>query len=158
MATFTDSQGDRWSVAFTVAQARRMKSEHQVDINDPKQLAAALDDLYKRFDLLWMCCAPQAAAHNLTADDFDARISPTFAAACTALTEALTDFFRQCGQVRMVALLDRIDAVAAEVDRTAVETINSPKTDQALERVMRKARQQIDDELAKLAPDAELLE
>jgi len=152
VATFSDSAGDQWSVAFTIAQARRMKSDLSIDINNPKELAAGLDDLYQRFDLLWMCCQPQAQERGLTALDFDARISPVFAAACSALTEALADFFRQSGQTRMVALLGRVAAVADQVEAAALEKLNSPQTDAAITRVVNRARDQIDRELAKIAP------
>lgn len=152
VAHFSDVKGDRWPVAFSVGIARRLKNELDIDINDPKALADAIDDLYKRFDLLWACCAPLAEERGLTVDDFDALISPAFADASTALVEALQDFFHSSGQVRMVAILSRALAVHARIDSTAVAKLNSPETDAALERVMRQAEADIDRELAKLGP------
>lgn len=154
MAHFCDSAGDRWPVAFSIGIARRLKSDHSIDINDPKALAAAIDDLYQRFDLLWACCAAQAEEQGLTVDDFDARISPAFAEASAALVEALHDFFQHSGQTHMVAILDRAQAVHARMASLAVGKINSPETDAAIERAVRDAENAIDRELAKLSPAA----
>lgn len=152
MAHFTDSQGDRWPVAFSIGIARRLKSEHSIDINDPKGLAAAIDDLYQRFDLLWACCAAQAEELGLTAGDFDVRISPAFAEASAALVEALHDFFRHSGQSHMVAILDRAQAVHVRMASLAVGKINSPETDAAIERAIAHAANAMDSELARLSP------
>lgn len=152
MAVFTDSTGEIWQVQFTIATARRLRDSHVVDINDPKALADAIDDLYKRFDLLWACCAAQAESRNINPSEFDLRISPTFADANIALNEALADFFRLSGQTRMVALLDRVKSMTLAVDQAAVEKVNSEEVTQALNQVIARARDDVDRELARLTP------
>lgn len=156
MATFTDLQGHAWNLAITIADARRLKSEGGIDILDPKSLQETTDDLYLRFDLIAGICADQIAALGITAKEFDVRLADAAVheSACRALREALTDFFLRAGRPDLARVMDRIVEAADRLKVLAVNRIDSPRVNEAIETAIRDAEAEMDKamdrELAKI--------
>lgn len=96
---FTDARGDRWPVAVTFGDVRRVRAACDFD------LLAMFDDglaglarLHSDFELLvavaFSLCEPQADKLGVSADDFASRMAgDTLAEAADAIVEATVAFF-----------------------------------------------------------------
>lgn len=143
MAFFKDKSDRRWDVELTIAVARRT-----FDISKPEEITAILDDPYKRFDLLWLICEPQATAAEIDANDFDLLVSDesTYVAANEALLESIESFFRRIGKESLALLMSKTREAALSIDKMATEKVST----MALTQVITKAGEQIDRAIAKV--------
>lgn len=149
MQRFTDLTGREWQMSLTYGIARQLKakSSEPVDVLEPESFQPALDDLYRRFDLIWELC--QASHPDVTQEQFDAAIadSETFAVVNAALLAELTDFFHRAGRPELAALIEKVKAASDRIRDVAVAKVNDPKVTQAIDRQLRDAEAAIDAEL-----------
>lgn len=168
MQSFTDRSGRSWTLSLTLGLARRLakpatpaegeEPRKPIDVLDPKSLQETLDDLWRRFDLLFALAT--ASNPDVTADEFDAGIadSETFAAANTALLAELTDFFHRAGQKALARIVEHVIAASERLDNLAVTKVDGPKMQRAIDKILDDAGNQIDagidEELAKLESES----
>jgi Arc/MetJ-type ribon-helix-helix transcriptional regulator len=116
---WTDEQGDKWSTAIALSDARRLKDQAGVDLLDPKSIEVLFGpDLLGRIEAMGELARPQWEKRELTYDDFADRLiggPETFADASDALRRALSDFFRRVGREELAVVADRAwEAMAAD--------------------------------------------
>lgn len=142
--TFTDSAGDDWPLAVTVASARRVRDEAGIDILEftrgkPDVLERMLADEYTVCTVLWAVCRPLAESRDVDPEGFAERLASAevIEAAVAALIEALIDFFppRSRGPLRAVlAKMDRkIAAKRKQAGERAEAMLNDPQMDADLD-------------------------
>lgn len=157
--TFTDTHGTAWHVSFSVSAAKRLlASEEPIDILDAKQLAAAFDDPFRRFALLWAGCQTQALEIGVgTPEEFDARLIPpgidaqeaerVWLESETAMREALVDFFLRIGQKALAAVITKTIAARARLDGVAVGKLEGAAASELIEHAAQRAGDEIDKQL-----------
>lgn len=135
MASFTDKNGRRWSIAIDgshVINARRTFNVYLPGMftDGNKPLQELLGDFEKFVGTLWICCEEQAIKAGVTEMEFAAGLGgDTFKAATDAFIEALIDFFPQAAQrAALKAAWKAEDRLLTEAMQTMATTIQKSIT------------------------------
>jgi hypothetical protein len=114
MFEFSDSTGDKWTLALPFGEVLRVKeqSKGQFDLLDPhaNDLAKRLDeDLVLFWELLQMLTADQQKERKLSAKDFGQRMAgDCLLAALHEFFKAWADFFRRIQRLEQAIALEQI--------------------------------------------------
>lgn len=128
--TFADLSGKRWSLQITLAKRNRLKNECGFDVAkvvDAKAnaLGELLSDLERFIQSLWTLIEQDAAASNITPEDFSENMAgATLLAAKDAFVAAIVDFFQNPRLADVFVKNNEIVALAGQafVDGIDVET------------------------------------
>lgn len=116
---WTDSSGDKWNSAITLAAAKRLKETQSIDLLDPKSMETlfGVDPLVRIEAIAELLREQWSTDRKLTYEQFtDRLLSPgAFPAATAALRAAISDFFRRLDRNDLAIVSDRAwEAMAAE--------------------------------------------
>ena len=108
MSKFTDAKGRDWTVAITTGAIKTVRQRLDVDLVDLNQstMERLADDFVLLVDVLWVLCEQQAANKQppVDAEDFgESLVGDPIEAACSALTEAIADFFPRPEEIAAAA-------------------------------------------------------
>ena len=152
MRKFKDKDGREWSLSLTLGDAHRIKKLHAVDLLDANFLQKLATDDYTAGDMLYLACEEQAKVIGLTDEQFGRSFNrDLFDLAREALMEEIIDeLFHQRQREPARSLLAKIRTGQDEAVKLAMQKINSPEMDQAIQRVMLEAGKEIDAALRKV--------
>ena len=153
LSAWTDAQGRRWSCAVTVRTIQRVEQLTGVrllEVLDGNLLARLSSDPVLLVDVLYAVSKPQADQRGVSDEAFaELVVGDTIHQAWEALIQGILDFFPSDRR----AVLERLWRATEKADRAAVEMvrkkISSPAIEQAVDRLVRKASEEIDRELAR---------
>jgi len=100
VASFKDAKGRAWPIRITIASARTVVAEHQIDLLILHNQAAGVfgrltASPHQIVDVCWTLVRKQAEEHKVTAEDFlDAIDGDAVEAMTEALVDGVIDFFR----------------------------------------------------------------
>ena len=123
-AEFTDSHGEVWSTRVSVATARRIKAEANVDVreiadHDLELLAKLFDDQMFLGMIVYAICKPEAARRGMSEDEFLDRFDgETIERAALAVAVGVADFSRSR---RARELLREVVATAETAGERVIE-------------------------------------
>jgi len=141
MATFTDTAGQRWDVAITIATAMKLKSRLDIDLlaldqgEPPLMTRLALDDLLLAQVLAVILEDQFVEQCNSEAELLKRFDGETLAAASDAFWESLTDFFQGRGQAAKARAIERQQTML----RMALERAGERVEQIDLEKILGKA-------------------
>lgn len=148
---WTDSSGDKWNSAITLAAAKRLKETQSIDLLDPKSMETlfGVDPLVRIEAIAELLREQWSTDRKLTYEQFtDRLLSPgAFPAATAALRAAISDFFRRLDRNDLAIVSDRAWE-AMEADRQVrEEEAAGDGVGTILDAARRKAKQQMKDAL-----------
>lgn len=150
MHSFHDSQGRKWSLSLSLAQAKKLKDTLGVDLLDGgPSINRLASDPYTVANVLYLLCESQAAAAGVTDEQFgEALAGDAIDDATEALLNALVDFFpkRQRGTLKM--MLEKLTQANSQAVTLAEKKLSSEAMDQMIQRGMQQAEAEIDALLA----------
>ena len=134
MAKFQDSHDQTWTIELTIAAAKRVKRELEVDLlnmtdGNPPLISRLDTDLELLVDVISVLLSPQLTAAGLGPEDFAERLTGgVMYHARLALWEALSHFFQSLGWTHLVKaieteqqlVIDTIEAGTAQIE--AIDT------------------------------------
>lgn len=129
MATFADSTGRSWEVAFTVAGLKRVKDRHGVNLaelagNEFKNYVEVAGDPVKLAEVLHTLCGKQHP--DVTLDDFmESLVGDAIHHAAEAFQGAFISFCPSRQREVLTALAAKTDAMHAEAMATALKEIEA---------------------------------
>ncbi len=144
MRSFVDRNGLAWSLELTIGQARKV-----FELGESESLVKLLDDVYARFDLLWLLCETQAKERGITVDQFDLALADETAmlAAHEALIGCLQDFFQRIGKTSLSLLMTKSSEARKNLETAAKAKVST--MDSALQKVISKTMMKLDQVIAK---------
>ena len=139
MRSFVDKNGQSWALELTIGQARKV-----FELGESESLVKLLDDVYARFDLLWILCEAQAKERRITVDQFDLALADETAmlASHVALIGCLQDFFQRIGKTSLSLLMTKSSEARKNLETAAQAKVAT--MDSALERVIAKTMTKLD--------------
>ena len=141
MSQFTDTQGRTWTLAITVADAKRLRAQG-LDLID------ALDDALERLigdpmllaDTLWSLCRTQAHDRDIDEEAFGSALGgDSIDQATTALLEAIAGFFpshRRAAMRHALTKLERYQQIASE---ETIARLDDPAEEERIRTMIRNA-------------------
>ena len=118
MHEFSDNLGRNWRLALNVASARRVRNETGVNLLEVEQLTKELADPFTLFDVLWHLVSEQAAAAEVSPEQFGESLTGDAVELATmALLEEIIDFFPQ----RRRMILKKAFAKSLELDKAMTD-------------------------------------
>ncbi len=143
MHSFQDDQGFSWQIAINIHAIKRVKDVLSIDLlwidepHDGKEgseplLTRLSIDLILLVDVIFVLVKPQADRHNITDEQFGARLGgKAFHAAFEAFWQELIDFFRQAAMTDRAAKAQKnlafLRAATSQVTQ-AVEAMDVDET------------------------------
>ena len=133
MPKFTDCKGREWTVAITVADLGRVRTDAKFDLGSALKSSEGFADLLfaepeKLVTILWVLVESEAKGRNVSPEEFAAGFDgPTVEAGAEALAEAVLDFFPRQQVSRAMrrglkARLERMDKmILAKMEATEKE-------------------------------------
>ena len=152
-SAWIDAQGRRWSCAVTVRTIQRVEQLTGVrllDVLDGNLLVRLSSDPVLLVDVLYAVVKPQADERGVSDEAFaELVVGDTIHHAWEALIQGIIDFFPSDRR----AVLKRLWRATERADRAAVEMvrkkISSPAIEEAIDRIVNQASDEIDRELAR---------
>lgn len=99
MATFKDTEGREWEICVSQATVKRFRSLKNIDLLDiltdeETPFSRMLVDTSQLVDVLWLLIEKQAAAKNVSQDEFDeVMLGEVVEKAEFVLLESISDFY-----------------------------------------------------------------
>lgn len=139
MKTFTDNAGRVWTVAITIAAVKRVRSLAGVDLLSSQSgeegggpIQRLMADPVLLCDVLFAVIQPEAAARNVSDEDFGRSLAgDALEAATVALLDGLVDFFPPGQRAVLAKAIDRIrqaqrqvlTAISGRLDEVRIEPL-----------------------------------
>ena len=152
-AIWTDAENRTWSTAISVNAIRRVKElvgVNLLEVFDGEMLARLADDPVLLVNTLYAVCKPQADERDVSDEAFgELLVGDTIELAAAALVRGIADFFPKDRR----AVLDRLWAATrrtrTEAIQMATDKLDSSLVEQAITGAIRKASDEIDQQLRK---------
>ena len=148
-----DREGRKWPALISVTTIARVKeatSVNLLEIVEGKLLPRFLDDPLLLVDVLYVVCKPTADERDVSKDAFgDLFIGDVTVDAVNALISGLLDFFPRDRRAMIERLWKATERAQSEAVKMATDKLDSPLIEQALEGAIRKASDEIDQQLRK---------
>lgn len=136
VATFKDKKGTEWNLELSVGLIKQIYKDTGMDLDlivkDAKKLSAIVAEEPKKLaEILWVMCAEQATAENITPEDFGRRlVRDVIDTASNALIKSIILFYPRgsAGQVlagKLPEILRRMDETIKTRSIVQVESILS---------------------------------
>ncbi len=148
MSTFTDTRGEKWTIAVNFGTAHKLKQELDIDLlshlKEPKEamffMASLGEDPFQLGQIIYVLAKPEK--EGLTVDDlFSALDSEKAEEAYQAFMDAVIDFFPPRLRAQLKKLYGKAMALQKEqMEQTLQEvdaSIDSPEMDAKLREQMR---------------------
>ena len=146
-----DRDGRKWSTLISVTTIARVKEATGVnllDIVEGKLLPRFLDDPLLLVDVLYVVSKSQADERSVSKDAFgDLFVGDVTVDAMQALVQGLLDFFPSDRRAMIGRLWKATERAQSEAVKMAADKLDSPLIEQALEGAIRKASDEIDQQL-----------
>lgn len=146
-----DREGRKWPTTISVTTIARVKEATGVnllEIVEGKLLPRFLDDPLLLVDVLYVVCKPQADERSVSKDAFgDLFVGDVTVEAVQSLVRGLLDFFPSDRRAMIERLWKATERAQGEAVKMATDKLNSPLIDQALTGAIRKASNEIDQQL-----------
>lgn len=151
MASFKDIGGNSWDVTIPIDLARKLRTNHAIDVLDTEFSHRFAIDIFLQFDLLVAACEDQMKARAITKQAFDSSLSAVtvYESALTAMREALIDFYRRAGRSDLVRMAEVVTIAAAKLQRSAAERAGGEEAKQALKDHLDRLEVEVDREMDK---------
>lgn len=149
MKTFTDNQGQIWTLILTLGKTRKMRESLGLDILNPNHYLQILASLTDRLAFTFLLVEQQANDLRIDADDFEERLyGEGFAdKASLAFLGETEVFFQKLGQSAMTRLANRSIETMKSGQTRLNEIIASGQLDSLMEKAEREARENMEKEL-----------
>ena len=104
--TFTDNQGNDWTLELTLGKAREVRGKLNIDLFNEADWQTLMSSLLDRLTFVFYLVAEQARERNVSIDDFDrALIGPGIPdRASDAFLDELVFFYQELGQTKLAKL------------------------------------------------------
>jgi hypothetical protein len=123
VATFSDSKGRAWNISLD-HRAIKACREIDIDIVSVEGIQKLAGDYLILCETAWKLCSAQAAALNITEEEFYSGIAgDTLEAVANAIIQAITDFFPQSRRRLLMKLMDKSRALEKELLEKAEQEI-----------------------------------
>ena len=150
-----DHEGKRWPTPIsvtTIAHVKEATGVNLLDIVDGKLLPQFLDDPLLLVDVLFVVCKPTAEELNISKDAFGDLFSGDVTVdAVNALVLGLLDFFPRDRRAMIERLWKATQRAEEQTVKMAIDKLDSPLVEQAMQGAIRKASNKIDRRLRKLS-------
>tara|TARA_B100000809_G_scaffold166695_1_gene164000 strand:- start:500 stop:973 length:474 start_codon:yes stop_codon:yes gene_type:complete len=142
MKQFNDSKGRAWSVEFTVSAVKRIRGLCDFDPLDGEALQGLASNPVLLVDVLFATIQPQAETQNVTDEEFGAAMGgEAIAHATEALIDEIVNFIRQTDPSKgkfITRSMEKYREVNARVAQHAINILDTPAIDDAIERQIQK--------------------
>ena len=153
IAGWSDRQDRKWSTAISVTTIGRVKEATGVnllEIVEGQLLTRFLDDPLLLVDVLYVVCKPQVDERSVSKEAFgDLFVGDVTVDAVKGLVQGLLDFFPSDRRAMIERLWKATERAQTEAVKMATDKLDSPLIKQALEGAIRKASDEIDQQLKK---------
>lgn len=136
--SFTDTEGRAWTVAFTVAAAKRLRDMLHINPFDANQLLVRLfDDPIFLAEAIYCVCLDEANQRGISDEQFGRALAgQAIENARHALLEEYVDFFPEPQKREAIKILiDKTQAIATALYREATEKLKDVETQKVLREI-----------------------
>jgi hypothetical protein len=138
MKSFTDNLKRIWVVDINVETVKRVRTLLAVNLldifNNGGELLSRLGNDYELLiNVLYATCKPECDAKNISDVDFGIALGgDSIDDACTALTEALIEFFPQKKRELLTKALSKSNEITSKIIQLQMDKLDNPETEAAI--------------------------
>lgn len=149
MKTFKDTAGRTWSLSLTIGSAKKIRDLLEIDLfgDDISTIVTDLaSDPVRLAGVLWVLVADEAAAKDISEDDFFGAFSGDVIEAVTDLfLEELVQLYPEKKRIILHKILEKIRSAELRILEQAQAMVESDRLDKFIEEKIREVEKDFDD-------------